>query len=237
MPDKKDTLPLALLSILIAIPTPAIIIGISLSSTMNSAIIVNTNPLWVALFAPLLVAARWRARDAVAIVVGIIGVALTVLNGQDLSTILRSEYFLGSCVLLFAALCISCYSIFAKSYVVKYGGLFIVWFTTGVGALICLVYCVLAGSIPEFFELGSRTYLYAFLLGTISTALPYFLFNSSLKHLELAAATSFKLLIPIFAAVYALLLLDEVLTVWILSGMLLTSIGVYTVQHGRHQPK
>ena len=64
----------------------------------------------------------------------------------------------------------------------------------------------------------------------LATAIPYVLWSSSLKHLNVNVATSFKLFIPVFATLYSLMFLRETFTGWMLVGLILTSIGIYLVQ-------
>jgi drug/metabolite transporter (DMT)-like permease len=80
------------------------------------------------------------------------------------------------------------------------------------------------------FQLNVDEWIAAILIGVFSTAIPWAIWSSSLKHLDVHVAASFNLLIPPFAALYAFLFLQQEITLWMIAGMLLVSVGIYVVQ-------
>ncbi|MDP3975754.1 MAG: DMT family transporter [bacterium] len=232
LPPRREWLPLALLSLANVLPTPLLAISIERTSIAVSSILVNTNPLWVALLAPFLISEHltWRQRGCVAI--GFVGVLLVILNGQNPWTLIQSDYFLGSLILLISAIDIALFSIFVKRYVERYGGLYVTTINVTVGSLLLLLISIVQGNFWSIAEVSLRTIWFCMLLGILSTALPYMIWNSSMQHLKASVAASYKLLIPIFSTILATLLFQETISIWIILGMAMTSVGIYAVHRG-----
>lgn len=235
LPEKKDIIPFILLSILLVAPTPLLIWGISLSSTVNSAIIMNSNPLMIAILAPFFIREKTNHYLLVGIFIGIIGVAVTVLNGKSPDQLFQDTYFLGSLIILLAALIVSLFTIYSQKYVKKYGTLVLSSSNFICGSTILGLISIFQGSFFSITEVPTISLIYASLIGVLGTAVSHLLWYSSLKHLQTSVAASFKLLIPIFATLYSYLFLDEEITIYMIYGMILTCAGISIVQKFRQR--
>jgi drug/metabolite transporter (DMT)-like permease len=234
LPEKHDLLPLVCISAFAVIPTALIVVGIRLSSSVVASILTNTNPLLVALLAPLLIHEKFSVRNLLMVLIGVIGISLIVLNGQPVSAIASSRYATGAFILLGASLTSACFAMFAKTYVRKYGGLFVTFFTITVGTVLFLIYLIGVGQMADVRELSAATWGYSALIGVVSTAIPFVLWSGGIPHLGATHSTTFKLLIPLFATSYSLLFLHEAMTVWIACGMGLVILGIAGMQPERN---
>ncbi len=230
LPPKKEWLPLIVVSFFAIAPTAITVIGIKYSNSIVGAILVNTNSLFVAFLAPFLIAERMTKGKLVALVIGFVGMAFSVLNGHSLTALVRSDYFVGSMFLLASSILSALYGMYAKKYVRQYGGLYVTFLTVAIGSALLAIFLLFHGGFEALPSLPPKTIFFSLLIGVVATAAPYVLWSSSLKHLNVNIATSFKLLIPVFATLYSLIFLRETFTVWMFAGLVLTSVGIFLVQ-------
>jgi drug/metabolite transporter (DMT)-like permease len=230
LPPKREWPFFCVLAFLAVIPTVFIVVGIQHASSVVAAILINTNPLLVAIFAALLISEKITPKKGIALLIGFAGVVSVVLNGQSISTVVHSAYFLGSLLLLLGAIFAALNKTYAKQLVRKYDGLYVTFFSVLIGSFMLAAIATLTGELGQVVALTPLQIISALSMGIISTAIPWTIWSSSLKHLDVHVAASFNLLIPVFAALYSFLFLTEAFTAWMLLGLILTSAGIYIVQ-------
>jgi len=236
LPEWRHLTLLAFIALCGVIPTVFIVIGIEQTTSVVAAILINTNPLVIALLSPLLISEVVTTRKKLGLIVGFVGVVSVVLNGEDPLSLFNSTYVWGAFILLIAAVFAGLNKIYSKGLVRIYDGLFVTFFATFIGSAMLALLLAFTGKFAGVAEFSGPQMLALIAAGIVCTAIPWSIWASSLKHLDVHVAASFNLLIPIFAALYSLLLFDEQFTRWILAGMLLTSIGVYIVQKEEPPP-
>ncbi len=210
-----------------ALTTVLIALGVQYSTASASSILVNTNPLMIALLAPLLIHERTKNDQILGVLIGIVGIIFVVLNGKQFSL---PGYGAGSLLLLAAAFCQALYAIFMKPLIKTYGSLATSTWMALVGFVELVAVTTLMGNGRQIFDLLPMQWMLLLLIGVVSTAVGSFIWIHSLGRLSATASTSFKLLIPVFATLYGVLFLGEQLTPWILGGMLLTTVGILLTQ-------
>lgn len=217
-------------------PTAFLASGIAHTNSVIAAILMNTQPLLIGLASPFLIAERTSAMKLVAIGIGFVGVVFVIWNGRTPGGVLDDVYLWGILLVMTGA-CISALNkMYSKRLVLRHDGLYATFFGTVVGSSLLILFLAATGGLGGLAKLDAPEWLAAFLIGTLATAIPWVVWASSLKYLDVQVAASFNLLIPIFAAFYSFLFLDEALTLWIFAGLVLTSIGVYIVQRKAPQP-
>ena len=158
-----------------------------------------------------------------------------MLNGNNPLIHVDGIYILGALILLLGALLGAVNKVYAKAYVRKYDGLYVTFFSVTLGSVLLAILTASRGGFAVLPSATSSALLSMLVIGVISTAIPWTIWNSSLKHLDAHVAASFNLLIPVFAALYSFLFLAEAFTAWMLLGLLLTSVGIYIVQRGKNR--
>ena len=230
VPKSRDLPLLLFVSACIATPTALIVIGIAHTNSVVAAILINTNPLMIGLFSPVLISEEVHGTSKLALAVGFLGVMLVVLNGHSPITLLNSYYAWGALLLLLAALASALNKIYSKRLVRAYDGLSVTFFSTIIGAVLLGIGISLTGGFSDVLRFNLREIISLIAIGIVCTAIPWVVWSSSLKRLDVHVAASFQLLIPIFAAFYSLLFLSESFTLWMMLGLILTSAGIYVVQ-------
>lgn len=209
--------------------------GLQLSTSSASAVLVNANPLFVALLATVFLNERLTRRTLVGLGLAFLGIMLVVTNGE-LSWAANPAYFAGNLLLLGGAFCIAVAAIaivpLTKKYKAVQGqfwgilpaltGFFVAWLALGEWQT--------ASSIsPE-------NWLGLIWIGFVVSGVCWSVLFEGIKQLGVVTAFSFKLLLPVFAVAYSAIFLGESLTPFFLSGMALVLVGLYAVAVPKKTP-
>ncbi len=203
--------------------------GIQKTSSIVGAILVNTNPLFVPLFSLILLKEKFVLRRFFYVAIGFLGVVL-LFYGNNFTVSFQSDYFLGLLLLLAASLCVATSSVLCSPLVKKYGGVKIATYYMVVGTILMLIQILITGEISKISAFSFTSLLLSIYIGIFPTAITWFLFLASLNSLSPVEATSFKLLIPVFAAIFSIILLKEVLTFNLIIGGIIVMASIYLVQ-------
>lgn len=212
--------------------------GIKLSTAVNGALLTNTQPVFTAILGPILLAEVFTARRGVGVLIGLGGMAL-VVTGGDLSRLAGGgSAVLGNVLLLGASFSLSLYSVLIKKYVIRYGIVIPTWISMGVGTIVIAMINLIRHE-PSFIlaEMNPMSVFLIVYLGVIGTSLTYLLFNRMLLHMDVVAAISYKMLIPVFGLVLSVLFLAERpgIPTLVGVGIVLVALGVvqYVPRHAR----
>ncbi len=230
LPSKKELLVLLAISFCAVIPTSLVSLGIEMTNSIVAATLVNTNPLIVTLLAPFLIGERITVKKILGLVLGFAGVVAVIFNGQNPFTNVGDAYLMGAFITLGGALLSALNKIYSKNLVRKYDGLYVTFLGVVFGTIMLGCLEGFKNGFHDIPQLTPWTILLLITLGVVNTALPWTIWSSSLKHLDIHVAASFNLLVPVFAALYSLVFLSEKFTFWILIGLAFVCIGIYVVQ-------
>ncbi|MBI9106952.1 MAG: DMT family transporter [Spirochaetales bacterium] len=206
--------------------------GIKLSTASNGSIIANTQPLFTALLAPLLIHERINKFQILGLIIGFIGMLLVVTGGNFNNLSIGSSVLTGNLLLACAAVSMSIYSIFLKSSIRKFGGMIPTFLSMAAGtALLLLINIFSEGFISDLKVLARPSDLLLIVyLGCISTAFAYILFNNSLRYIDVIKASGFKFLIPVSGVGLSIIFLKERPSLFVYGGILLVFISVFFIQ-------
>ena len=208
---RKDFFMLSLLGLLgVTVFSILFFYGVVLSTGTNGSLLVNTQPIFASLLAPLLIRERFSFKNVLASIVGVVGITIIVTGGRLQAFSFARTVVLGNLLLLTASIALTLYSILLKKYIIKYKGTIPTFVTmcSGAAALLVIV-LVIQGKIADFKELRTGDFILLFSIGAFSTAMLYLLFNRALEVLGAVRSIGFKLLIPIFGIILSILLLGE----------------------------
>ena len=234
--DKKPKLAdLLLISFLgfigITIFSVGLFYGIKLSTAINGALLTNTQPIFTAIFGPLLVAELISKKKIMGIAVGIIGMILVVTNGNFRTFETEGTAIWGNILLIGASLVLSLYSMLIKKYIKKYGTIIPTWVSMVSGTFFILIINIFRGQSPvQILSLPALSIGLILYLGFIGTSMTYLMFNMALSHMTVSIATSYKLLIPVFGLFFAVIFLGEQPGPATLVGIFIVVSSVYIIQ-------
>jgi len=206
--------------------------GIKLSTASNGSIIANTQPLFTAILAPLLIHERINGFQIFGVVTGFFGMLLVVTGGSFSGLSFGSSVLTGNLLLAVAAVSMSIYSILLKSSIKKFGGMIPTYFTMAFGTVLLLIINIFTkGFFADLKVLTNpKDLILIICLGCVSTAFAYVLFNSSLKYIDVIRASGFKFLIPVSGVSLSIIFLKERPSIFVYAGILLVIISVIFIQ-------
>jgi drug/metabolite transporter (DMT)-like permease len=226
--DKEDIIPLGIIGIIgNGIPTALYFIGLKMTTATNASILLNMSPLLIAILSPLLIGEKLKKMQTFGVVLGFLGMMVVVANGLDFTNILSSEYFYGNLIIVSGTIGIALYTIYGKKYVQKYGGFVASSYGILAAAILMLLASIATGEIGAITTLNSMDWFVIVYLGVLIAGFIYGIWYSSLKVLGPTKASSFKLLIPVYATIVAIILLGEMPNLMTIVGGGLVIVGLY----------
>lgn len=199
---------LALLSgALLAVHFASWITSLEHVSVMVSVVLVTTNPLWVALFAPILLHEPISRRTAIGISIAFAGGILISLSSND--TVLRPEGtpLLGSLLALLGAVTAALYLIIGRRLRASLDLIPYIWLVYSTAAVILLLTVLLSGR--PLLGYAPDAYLWMLMLALIPQLIGHSSFNYALKHVSAAYVSLVILGEPIGSTVLAAIFLGE----------------------------
>ncbi len=223
---KRADLPGLLVAGLLGIFAYPVALGYGQQSVCSgpAAVLVESAPIFTALFAALFLRKRLRLREWVGILVAFFGVAVIAVGESD------GDFGIapGAPLLLVAAVTTSAYFVAQKPYLARYGALAVAFYTLLAGTAGLLVF---APGVPEAVRQASlEETLSVLYLGVFPSAVAYTTWAYALSKLSASKAASYLYLIPPLTFVIAWAFFGETPTALSVAGAAVTLAGVAAVQ-------
>ena len=231
-PESLDILAMALLGFVgITLFSVGLFYGIKLSTAINGALLTNTQPIFTAILGPVLIAEALSKKKILGILMGMAGMILVITNGNFTTFIIEGTAVYGNLLLMGASLVLSIYSMMIKKYSLKYGSIIPTWISMLSGTFFIYIINIFRGqSTAQVLSLPILSIVLVLYLGIIGTSLTYMIFNRALIHMPVTTATSYKLLIPVFGLIFAVIFIGEQPGITTLIGIFLVVASVYIIQ-------
>jgi drug/metabolite transporter (DMT)-like permease len=191
-----------------------------------AAILVSTNPLFVAIFAYMILKETLDRYKILGIALGLCGIGLIVMGEPEILQG-NTNILLGVLFSFLAALTFGLNVVISKNYIKRYGNLFFNTVAFFSGAFVLLIVGVIF-RINPIFSFSLKNWIYIIYLGLFVTGFAYILFFEGLKRLTAATGSMFFFLKPALASAFAVLLLHEHLSLWQVIGIVLIIISLNT---------
>jgi len=205
--------------------------GIKLSTAINGALLANTQPIFTAILGPILITEALSKRKAAGVLAGITGMVLVVTNGNFKTFATGGTAVTGNLLLVGASLVLSLYSLLIKKYIQKYGSIIPTWISMISGSFFIMILNIFRNQSPvQLLDLPASSIILVLYLGIIGTSLTYLIFNKALTRMPVTSATSYKLLIPVFGLIFAVIFLGEHPGSATLLGIFIVVSSVYIIQ-------
>ncbi len=176
-----------------------------------AALVFSCNPVFVVLFAPLVLSEKITARKLVAVAICLSGV-LVLAGDRAVGVSLTGLMLMLAAIIIFAL-----YTVLFKKMTPRYGALPITAFTGLFGGLCILPLAFGIEGMP-LAAYGTVDWVNMAYLSLVGTALGYFLFIYGINHVEAGTGSMAFFLKPFLAALFAWMVLGEALTVPMLVG-------------------
>lgn len=190
-----------------------------------AAVIISINPLFVSLFAYVILKERLRIAQVVGMLLALAGIALLVLSESELRRGTYTNLPLSIALAILASITFGLYTVLTKRSVADCGNMVTNSFSFIIGALVLFVFNLLSGKpmLPDQSMAGIGLTLY---LGLFVTGIAYLLYFEAMKVLPANKASMYFFLKPFIAAALAWFLLDEKLGLYQIIAVMLIVFGM-----------
>jgi len=176
-----------------------------------AALVFSCNPVFVVLFAPLVLPEKITARKLAAVVVCLVGIGVLTFDRAE------GVSLTGLILMLIAIIIFALYTVFSKKMTPHYGALPVTAFAGLIGGLGILPIALGFEGFP-LAAYGAADWIGIGYLALVGTALGFFLFIYGIGHVEASVGSMAFFLKPFLAALFAWIVLGEALTASELTG-------------------
>jgi drug/metabolite transporter (DMT)-like permease len=201
--------------------------GLNLTSPINAAIIMTSNPILVMIFAALIIKARITVTKLAGVFLGLAGAAALILHGNTLSV--ESDGLIGDLFIFLNGTSYALYLVLVKPLMAKYSPLTVIKWVFLFGAFYVFPFGFQEVQQVEWNSFTPSVW-YAFIFVVVGTTFLAYLFNIyGLKRLNPTTVSTYIYSQPLIASLIAILFYDGELTVVKALSALLIFSGVYLV--------
>ncbi len=200
--------------------------GLKLIPAGRAAVIVATNPIFIAIFSALFFGEKMNSLAALGIFTSVSGATLVITGGQYSQLIGGGlgwgELFVFGCVVSWIV-----FSLIGKSIMKSLSPLQSITFAAVVGTAALTIPALSEGLLTKLFLITPLVWLAISYLAVFGTVLGFLWYYEGIKELGSSRAALFINFVPISAVFLAYLLLKETIDYSLLIGTLLVSTGVF----------
>ncbi len=199
--------------------------GMKETSASNTAWILTTAPIFIALLSWVYLKEKFNLSQWLGLLVAVVGVFALVYNGnlENLGWIhTRGDIIvLGSCVTW------AIYTVGTRELTARINPLVATFWMTGLAGLVFVPWTFVTSGYEKFLNLTGITVISLAFLGVFCLAIAFWLWSEGLSRQTAAEVGVYLYIEPLVTMIGAWILLSEVITVWLIIGAVLISIGVY----------
>lgn len=191
------------------------------TTVLSSTVLVTTNPIFVPIIAYLIFKEKTKRLMIFAIIVSFIGSTLIAISGNAKGP----GGNLGNLLAISGAIAVSFYLVFGKRLRMKTDLLAYIFYVYSFSAIFLILTSIITGQ--KLFEYDKITYIYFILLAVFPQLLGHTIFNWALRFFSSSFIALSILGEPVFATIFALLILKEVPSTVEIFGGILVMTGIY----------
>jgi drug/metabolite transporter (DMT)-like permease len=199
--------------------------GMKETSASNTAWILTTAPIFIALLSWVYLKERFTAAQWVGLGVAVAGVFALVYNGDSANLgWIRSRgdvIVLGSCVTW------AFYTVGTREIATKINPLVATFWMTFIAGLFFVPWTLWNSGIDVYFDLEPWTTISLIFLGVFCLATAFWLWSEGLKRQTAGEVGVYLYFEPLVTMIAAWILLDEKITLWLIVGAIMITVGVW----------
>lgn len=210
------------------------IIGIDNTSLTNSALIVATAPVFVAIFGALFKIERLSKLAWFGIVLSFAGIALVIFGNAPVEETGKSN-LLGDVLSLGAAIAWGAYTLLVAPVLKHHSPIRVSAISIAFGTLPLILLATPTFLTLDWSKVGAESWLGVLYSGGFAIALGYLIWNRGVRHIGSVRTAVYSNLNPVLAAVFAFFVRGDPLTVYHLIGAVVILAGIALTRMGRSQ--
>ena len=196
--------------------------GIKYTTAATSAVLINTNVIFIALFSFAFLGEKLSAKKTGGILLGFTGAALVAGNGSF-------ELAEGSAFIILSAICWAVYSVVGKKILEKYDPVTVTAYVFVLGTLFLIPFMNAGTFVTRISCGGWAIILY---LALLCSVFGYVAWYDALAKADATKVAIFLNLIPLFAMLLSYFVLGEKITAILIAGALFILYGIYLTEKG-----
>jgi drug/metabolite transporter (DMT)-like permease len=210
--------------------------GIQLAGASIAAILVCLlSPIIITVASTRLFGERLGKRQIVGIIAAVAG-TLSVVSADILNMHGNMQFFVGTLILLSTPVMWAFYTLLGEKIMKKYDAFLVVAYVSLLGGLCLVPFSLAEKSFFQIFTMGTNEWLAILYLAFTCSLLGYYIWFYVLQKVG-AKASSFLFAEPLVTVVFAVMFINETLSLPVLVGAVLIFIGVYLVTANRSNKK
>lgn len=228
--QRNDWLLLGTAGLFLAIHFAAWVSSLEYTNVLVSTVLVNTNPLWVAILEVLFLKARLNRMVKLALLLGLVGGVIIGIPSKGPFS-LANDQFQGALLALMGALAVAVYFTIGRKLRAKLPVLLYIWLVYSCGALILLL-GVFTAHIP-LTGYTNDAYLWLVTMAVFPQLIGHSSLNYALGFLQATYVTISAQLEPVVSAIFAYFLFQEIPGVLQFIGSLVVLSAVFLASWGQ----
>lgn len=200
------------------------ITSLEYTAVVNSVVLVSTNPLWVALLAPIFLNERLGRWTLAGVTLAFGGGVLVGLSGKTGDPPTRNDPLLGNTLALIGALMAAIYFMIGRRLRARLSVLVYIWLVYSAAAIIMVVVVAVSGQ--QVAGLPAQAYFWMLTIGLVPQLIGHSSFNYALGYLSAAYVSLVVLSEPIGSGVLAIVFLNEWPVALQILGSVLILVGI-----------
>ncbi|MCX6244889.1 MAG: DMT family transporter [Bacteroidetes bacterium] len=201
--------------------------GLNLTTPVDASIIHVLNPVFVLVFASILIHEKVTVSKILGIVLGAGGALMLILYGRSVN--MSTNSFAGNILVMANMFCYAIYIVLLKPMVAKYHSMTILKWVSFFGLLCILPFCVKGMTEFRPATVSVNGWLGVTYVVVLNTFVAYLLINFALQTVEASMVSYYTYLQPVIASVMSLSLGTEIITYPKIVAAILIFAGVYIV--------
>jgi drug/metabolite transporter (DMT)-like permease len=205
------------------------IIGLSMTSAGNSAVLVSTSPLWTVVIHARMHKEKIQPQMLAGMAASLLGIVMIIVwSGKKIE--FGGNSLLGDVMVLAAAVLWGLNTNIQKPLLVRYAPLEISFVLVAFGAVGLTLIAIPSAAAMSWGSVHWTYYTAAVLSGVFSIGISTAIWTIGIKYLGPGRTSNFNNLVPVLAFILSYLLLDEQLFPIQIAGAALTVVGVWIVR-------
>jgi drug/metabolite transporter (DMT)-like permease len=209
------------------------LIGLNLTSPVNSSIIISTNPIFALVFAALILREKITFLKGFGLAIGLSGVLLLILQNGTPDT--ASSTFIGDVFTLINTISWAFYTVIIKRMLEKYHPVTVMKWTFFFGMFTTIPAGYTQWSTMDWSVISFNSWLGIGFIVVFATYLGYLLISFGLKRLSPTIVSTYTYLNPIIAAYLASILGQDHIDIVMVTSAILIFAGVFVVSRQRQK--
>ena len=224
----KDLMRLAICGVFgVAINQLLFFEGLNLTTPINAAIILTTNPVLVIIISFFILKESITFRKGLGITLGIIGASFLILNGGNFSG--NANLMLGNLFVFINALSYGLYLVFAKPLMQKYHPITVMFYVFAFGLLCVLPFGYHELSVVDFSSFPLKIIWEVLFVVVCTTFIAYLLNSVALQKLNPSVVSIYIYLQPVLTSIFAIVVGSDALDMNKIITASIIFFGVYLV--------